>query len=60
MKSSAIRSVTRITGKYNTRITFTDGSKAEYNLTQEERNKLKGDHPGEYFNKHIRIKKTPF
>lgn len=57
MKSSAIRTVTKIKGKYNTKITFKDGSKAEYNLTDIERNRLKRDHPGEYYNKFIRGKR---
>lgn len=56
MKSSVIRSVTKTKGKYNTKITFRDGSKAEYNLTEGQRNRLKSDHPGAYYNKFIRIK----
>lgn len=60
MKSSAIRSVKKTKGKYNTQVTFTDGQTAQYNLTDTQRNRLKRDHPGEYFNKFIRIKKTPW
>jgi hypothetical protein len=60
VKSSAIKSVSKITGKFNTRITFKDNTKAEYNLTQGQIDRLKSDHPGSYFNKNIRIKKTPF
>lgn len=60
MKSSAIRSIKKIKGKYNTQITFTNGDKAQYNLTEGQRNKLKGKHPGEYYNNFIRIKRTPF
>lgn len=57
MKSSAIRSVTKTKGQYNTKIIFTDGKTAEYNLTDIERNKLKKDHPGAYYNKFIRGKR---
>lgn len=57
--SSAIRRITRTKGQYNTKITFTDGSQAEYNLTQAQRNKLQAKHAGTYYNKFIRLgKKT--
>ena len=54
MKSSAIKKVESIKGRYNTRITFTDNSVADYNLTKEQINKLNSDHPGRYYNKNIR------
>ena len=57
MKSSAIRSVKKIKGKYNTQITFKDNTTAEYNLTDIERNRLKRDNPGAYYNKFIRGKR---
>ena len=54
MKSSAIKKVEAIKGQFNTRITFKDNTVAEYNLTKGQIDRLKGDHPGRYYNQHIR------